>query len=151
MLLFISHNLGSQYYLGTFQDDKYNVEKHGREETVIRYDPVTKELVIDFIHSSINSPVKMRANCMRKPMLKKFGTKVTEQRSPLELNEGESLKLDIFIDRSIIEVFANGRQCVTQVVYPELENSTGVKLFSGNQAIFINKVQVWKMTETNMF
>ena len=30
MLLFISHNLGTQYYLGDFKNDKYTVEKHGR-------------------------------------------------------------------------------------------------------------------------
>lgn len=30
MLLFISHNLGTQYYIGTFGNDRFSVEKHGR-------------------------------------------------------------------------------------------------------------------------
>lgn len=30
MLLFISHNLGTQYYIGTFGKGKYIVEQHGR-------------------------------------------------------------------------------------------------------------------------
>jgi len=32
----------------------------------------------------------------------------------------ETLKPDIFLDRSIIEVFSNGRQALTQIVHPEL-------------------------------
>lgn len=272
MLLFISHNLGTQYYIGTFKNDKYSVEKHGRmnwpggtffapeqlvddkgrniiwgwvlerkpkhftnygwsgimslprvlslskqgeleinppeeikalrigryeetdlsltansekelglkdksmeiqvefagaatspygvkvfcspdgkEETVIRYEPGKKELVIDFIRSSVNGPVKMASHALLEPTIEGFPLTVSEQRVPFELKAGESLQLDIFIDRSIIEVFANGRQCITQVVYPELENSKSVKIFSGGEAMQVKKVQAWKMAETNAY
>ena len=30
MLLYISHNLGSQYYLGEFKNGKYHIDKHAR-------------------------------------------------------------------------------------------------------------------------
>ena len=123
----------------------------GKEETIIKYDPSRKELVIDFIHSSKNGPVKMRANCMQKPQLEEFGDEVSEQRVPFELRKGENLQLDIFIDKAIIEVFANGRTCITQVVYPEMENSDTVKIFSGNEPIKILKVEAWKMATTNIF
>ena len=123
----------------------------GREETIIKYDPVKKELVIDFIKSSINGPVKMPSHSLLKPTIEGFDSTVTEQRAPFELKKGETLKLDIFIDRSIIEVFANGRQCITQVVYPELENSKSVKIFSGDEPINVKKVQAWKMAETNAY
>ena len=78
-----------------------------------------------------------------------FAEKVSEQRAPFELGKGEALQLDIFLDRSIIEVFANGRQCITQVVYPELENSTIVKIFSGNEKVTVKEAQSWTMAETN--
>jgi len=123
----------------------------GREETVIKYDPVKKELIIDFVKSAISGPVKMASYCILKPTLPGFPQTVSEQRAPFELQKGETLKLNIFIDRSIIEVFANGRQCITQVVYPELPTSTGVKIFSENEPITIKNVQTWKIAETNAY
>jgi len=59
--------------------------------------------------------------------------------------------LDIFLDRSIIEVFANGRQAVTQVVYPELETSVGVRVFSEGEAIAVRNIQSWTMAESNPY
>ncbi len=125
----------------------------GTEQTVIKYDPSTKELVIDFAQSasSGNGQVKMLPNTMFEPQLEGFTEDVSEQRAPFELKEGETLKLDIFIDRSIIEVFANGRQCVTQVVYPELPESDRVVLFSGDDAISVVSAKVWEMGVTNLY
>ena len=40
------------------------------------------------------------------------------QHAPLDLDEDEALDLRVFVDRSIVEVFANGRQCLTQRIYP---------------------------------
>jgi len=123
----------------------------GREETVVKYDPLAKELVIDFVRSSVNGPVQMRSNCMMEPQLEEYGETVTLQRAPFELKSGETLRLDIFIDRSIVEVFANGRQCMTQVVYPELTESKSVKIFSSTKGITVKSVQVWEMSSTNMY
>ena len=125
----------------------------GTEETVIKYDPATKELVIDFAKSAAsgNGQVKMLPNTMYEPQLEGFTEDVSEQRAPFELKEGENLKLDIFIDKSIIEVFVNGRQCVTQVAYPELPESNRVKLFSGDDAVNVLSVRAWKMAATNMY
>jgi beta-fructofuranosidase len=93
----------------------------------------------------------MKPNCMREPELAGFTEDVSEQRSPFELKHGETLKLDIFIDNSIIEVFVNGRQCVTQVVYPELAESNIVKLFSGDEKVEILGMEAWEMAATNPF
>lgn len=124
----------------------------GREETTIKYDPIAKEIVINFIKSNVNSPVKMEDYCLdyKGPKDKPKGT-VTEQRAPFELKKGETLKLNIFIDKSIIEVFANGRQCITQVVYPELAESDNVKVFSENGNIQVKGIKAWKMADTNAF
>ena len=69
----------------------------------------------------------------------------------MELKPGEPLKLDIFLDRSVIEVFANDLQCVTQLVYPELETSTGVKIFNGKERVTVKNIQSWTMAETNPY
>ena len=123
----------------------------GKEETAIIYDPVKKELVINFINSSVKKPVTMPANAIFGPQMDGLPEKVSEQRAPFALAPGEPLQLDIFLDRSIIEVFANGRQCVTQVVYPELETSTGVKVFSGAEKVLVKKAQSWTIAETNAY
>jgi len=121
----------------------------GKEETVIKYDPAAKELVVDFAKSATGGPVKMLPNCMREPKLAGFTENVSEQRAPFELKPGESLQLDIFIDHQVIEVFANGRQCVTQVVYPKLAESEGVKLFAGKELVKVKSAKASKVAETN--
>jgi beta-fructofuranosidase len=123
----------------------------GKEETIISYDPLKKQLVINFIKSSVRGPVTMPSHAIFGQPMDGFPEKVSEQRAPFELGKDETLQLDIFLDRSVIEVFANGRQCITQVVYPELENSTGVKVFSGSDKVAVKKVQSWTMAETNAY
>ena len=48
--------------------------------------------------------------------------------APLLLDPDEPLRLRVFVDRSVVEVFANGKQCVAVRVYPGREDSTGVSL-----------------------
>jgi beta-fructofuranosidase len=42
--------------------------------------------------------------------------------TPLTLAPGEPLDLRVFVDRSVVEVFANGRACHTLRVYPKAAN-----------------------------
>ena len=63
---------------------------------------------------------------------------------PFELREGEDLTLRIFIDKSMIEVFANDRQAV--VAWHEYDPANlGVSLFSTGGDLFVKKVTAWKM------
>ncbi|MCE2489215.1 MAG: glycoside hydrolase family 32 protein [Anaerolineae bacterium] len=64
---------------------------------------------------------------------------------PLTLADGEALHLRIFIDRSIIEVFANDRQCLTLRVYPEREDSRGISLFARRRPVQLRSLKVWQM------
>ena len=64
---------------------------------------------------------------------------------PLTLAADEALHLRIFIDRSIIEVFANDRQCLTLRVYPEREDSRGISLFSRGRPARLRSLKVWQM------
>lgn len=123
-----------------------------QEETIIKYDPKRKELVVDFKQSSVKAPVKMQKYCMMHyPPTENAEGEVSEQRAPLDLKPGEKLKLNLFIDKSVIEVFANGKQCITQVVYPELPLSNNVKVFSGDGEAYISNIEAWEMAETNSY
>ena len=66
------------------------------------------------------------------------------QHGPLDLDTDEALQLRIFIDRSIVEVFANGRQCLTQRTYPSRLDSCGVALLAEAGAT-VRSVDVWQM------
>jgi sucrose-6-phosphate hydrolase SacC (GH32 family) len=118
----------------------------GPEQTAIFYAPLEKGLVVDFSRSSVKGPVSYAA-----PPNAGYPSMVSQQRAPLERKPGEPLRLDIFLDRSVIEVFANGIQAATQVVYPELETNTGVKIFSGNEEVSVKEIHSWIMGETNSF
>lgn len=61
------------------------------------------------------------------------------------LPDEKSLKLHIFVDRSVIEVFANNRVCLTRRVYPKNENALGVALFSIGRSALVKRVDVWEM------
>ena len=57
-----------------------------------------------------------------------YGWKIKES-APFELSDGENLVLDIFADKSIVEVYANNRQAICRRVYPEDPSAaTGIKL-----------------------
>jgi beta-fructofuranosidase len=96
----------------------------GREETAIAYDGAAGVLRIDFAKS-------LDASTLPSGLFTGGGDPVTAQEAPFALPPGEPLELRIYIDRSVLEVFANNRQCLTQRIYPTLDESVGVGLFSG--------------------
>jgi beta-fructofuranosidase len=69
--------------------------------------------------------------------------------APVFLGEGENLKLHVFIDKSIVEVFVNGQQCVAQRVYPGLDDSDGISFRAQGRDMKIVSVDAWQMKNIN--
>ncbi len=67
------------------------------------------------------------------------------EQAPVWLAPEEPLSLRIFVDRSVVEVFANGQQCLSVRVYPGLEASTGVSLVSRGTDTEVTRFDVWSM------
>ena len=65
--------------------------------------------------------------------------------APVKLRGGEPLKLNIFIDQSIVEIFAGGQQYLAQRVYPGRDDSTGLSLFSRGGDARVLSMKVWQM------
>ncbi|MDA0196831.1 MAG: glycoside hydrolase family 32 protein [Bacteroidetes bacterium] len=61
------------------------------------------------------------------------------------IDEDETVKLHVFIDKSVVEVFVNGRQCVAQRVYPTLANSDGVSLRAQGTDAELVSLEAWQM------
>jgi len=116
----------------------------GEEQTVIACDPAARHLQIDVARSSLDD-VRYYSFCMKGGA----NPRVTSQEAPFELKKGEPLRLRVLLDRSILEVFANGRQCITQRIYPSREDSLGVALFSEGGSAVVESLEAWKMAPTN--
>jgi beta-fructofuranosidase len=80
------------------------VSPDGRLRTVVRFDAQTGRLSIDRTHSSDNKDNEQDV-----------------RDAALSLSPAEPLRLRVFLDRSIIEVFANERVVMTSRIYPPAE------------------------------
>ena len=59
--------------------------------------------------------------------------------------DGELLKLRVFIDRSVVEVFANGKQYLAMRVYPGRQDSVGVSLRAQGQDAVLHSLDAWQL------
>ena len=123
----------------------------GVEETAVFYMPESDSLIIDFSKSTLDKTVKYpRFTPRDEPEgLDDANRYASTQQAPFELADGERLKLHIFLDRSVLEIFANGRQCMTQRIYPTREDSLGVSVFSSGGETTLKSLDVWEMRTTN--
>lgn len=65
--------------------------------------------------------------------------------APVYIPDGEPVRLHVFIDRSIVEVFINERQCVAARVYPGRADSVGVSLRSLGRDAMLRSAEAWAM------
>ena len=63
----------------------------------------------------------------------------------VELGRQEPLELRVFVDRSVVEVFVNGRQCIAARVYPEHEDSIGVSFRAQGREATLTSLDAWQM------
>ena len=85
----------------------------------------------------------LRINVNRENNLLEVGS----EKAPFVLNKGEALTLRIFVDTTLVEVFANERQIIMtdKPRDADAKINDGVALFSQGQDIQIDKITAWKM------
>ena len=110
---------------------KVCVSPDGQEETSVFYDAREKLLKVDTRRSGPHDTPK------------------AVEAGPLELKPGELLKLRVFVDRSVIEVFANGRQAVARRIYPARPDSVGVRLFARGAQAHVHTFEAWEIAPSN--
>lgn len=86
-------------------------------------------IMIESSNSSILSDVNIRA----------------PEIAPFNLGKDETVDLRIFIDKSVVEVFVNGKQCLAVRVYPGRDDSTGVSLKSIGKSAELKSFEAWQM------
>ena len=112
---------------------KVCVSPDGQEQTLVFYDANDNMLKIDTTRSSLGQ-----------------GSKKVEA-GPLELKPGEPLKLRVFVDKSVVEAFANDRQAVMRRIYPTRSDSVGVALFCRGGSARVKRLQAWQMMPANPY
>ena len=98
------------------------------EETLIVFSPAERQLRIDRGRSSL-SPDADDA----------------PRGGAVELGESERLRLNVFLDGSVVEVFANGRACLTERIYPTRPDSLGLGLFARGDTARLAALDIWEM------
>jgi beta-fructofuranosidase len=73
------------------------------------------------------------------------GLEKTKLLGKIDYKVGENIKLNIFIDKSTIEVFVNEKECLSTRIYPSKENSNNVFIFSGENSFDIIDMSIWQM------
>jgi fructan beta-fructosidase len=98
---------------------------------VIGYDAASKKLFVD------------RSGCSNNSFNKNFAS-LSRYETALAPAKGK-IKLHIFFDHSIVEVFANdGETLMTAQIFPD-ENDNGIELFSDGGATTFESVKLWKI------
>ena len=64
--------------------------------------------------------------------------------APLSLKPGEPLTLTVFLDRSVVEAFANRRTALTARIYPMRPDSTGIEPFATGATAHLRRFRVWR-------
>jgi beta-fructofuranosidase len=100
----------------------------GVEQTRIVYDAGARQLLVHRDHSSRDADVR-----------------ATPHIAPLDLSPGEPLRLRIFVDRSVLEVFANDRVSITTRIYPTRRDSLGVALLAEDPGAHLRGLQAWRL------
>jgi beta-fructofuranosidase len=98
------------------------------EETTISYEAATQNIVLATGRSSL-SPDAGGAT----------------YHGALKLGAGELLRLTVFLDGSVVEVFANGRTCLTGRIYPTRSDSLGVRIFAQGGPARVNSLDAYEI------
>jgi beta-fructofuranosidase len=100
----------------------------GAEQTQIYYNAALRQVIVDRTRSSLNPATDRNLHA-----------------APLTLGPVEPLRLRIFLDRSVLEVFANERVSITSRVYPTRADSLGVALLAEHEGARLLRLDAWQM------
>jgi len=99
----------------------------GRERTRLAYEPQAGRLSLDRTRTSLARDNGVRGG-------------------PVALENGV-LSLQVFLDHSMVEVYANRRQSLTSRLYPTLPAATGLRLWAEGE-VTVRSLTVWQLSAT---
>ena len=106
-------------------------EKNG-EETKIYFDLETNQLIVDQSKTS-------KLELMDKRM----------EVGDCKLKRNEIVKLQLFIDGSVVEGFINDKEAFTTRIFPKFENSNEIEIFCEDGDAKIKEIKIWNLRSSN--
>jgi sucrose-6-phosphate hydrolase SacC (GH32 family) len=106
----------------------------GSEETVVSFTSDPPTVQIDYRKSSRRDDLSYR-----EPRI---------QSAPFFFKQGERVNLRLFLDRSVLNVFAGDQRYMVQRIFPSHLDALDVKLFSRGGATFVRRLEAWQMGPT---
>jgi beta-fructofuranosidase len=100
----------------------------GTEATTIVFDTASRQLTIDRQRSSLDPTVHREVHA-----------------APVPMDDANTLRLHVFVDHSIVEVFANGETCLSTRIYPSRPDSLGVEVFATGPGAELTELDAWQM------
>ena len=102
----------------------------GREVTRVGYDAAAGQIVLDLSSSSLNSAVFNRER----------------RTAPYRPPSGQPIRLHVFVDHSVVEVFVDGREAFSFRSYPTLADADRVDLYARGGTAAAD-VEVWTLQQ----
>ena len=112
---------------------KVRCSPDGREETWLLCDRVYQFVTIEREKSSLNVNHDV------------LPSRQVVRNAPLAILPGEPVQIHLFLDKSVLEVFVNGRITLSSRIYPTLSDSLGVALFTRNGRVTITSLDIWPL------
>lgn len=100
----------------------------GQEQTCLVYLSESRQFSIEREQSSVN-PEAERENCS----------------VVVDADASQVLKLHIFLDHSVLEVFVNGNCYLASRIYPAHQDSVGLELFTRKGKVRAMSLDIWRM------
>ncbi len=100
----------------------------GEEQTRLVYDGRQERLILELDESSLSTSVDRGV-----------------REAPLSLDSRGELRLHIFLDRSVLEVFANDHTCLAGRIYPTRADSLRVDLLARNGNVRLKSMSIWSL------
>ncbi|WP_089827278.1 glycoside hydrolase family 32 protein [Halogranum amylolyticum] len=100
----------------------------GSERTVVRCNIRKRTVTVDRSQSSLSDAVNDQPHSM-----------------PVSLESDGSLSLHLYLDRSVLELFANDAQALATRIYPTREDSTGVSLYAADTDVSVEALEIWDL------
>ncbi len=120
----------------------------GTEETALWYDAALGRLLLDMSWSTLrpdvaycSTPIGIYSLQHRRD--NNLTTNTVE--APFALAPGEPLRLRVFLDGPLVEVFVNDRQCLTQQIYPSRPDSRLIRLCARGGGAELIRGAAWDM------
>lgn len=109
----------------------------GREETLLYHDTETGKLLGDTSKSSVQGG-----------RFAGFRRRSTDEREALRnhftLAPGETLKMHVFVDKSLIQAYVNDRNSITTWAFPTLPESKGIGIVADGNAV-VKALRIWEL------